>query len=100
MRQETQTRIYQIEAPAEVLDRFESLMLLLQRNASIGHSAKVGMPLDGDGWDRPFKAEGGFLSDVRDARNQAMREQIDGHGYDVEIAYNDTYGGYMFRRRG
>jgi hypothetical protein len=51
-----ETRTYTITAPAEVLERFERFLALVQWCAGVGHSTTCGFSIDGDGADR-FEVE-------------------------------------------
>lgn len=91
------TKTFTVTASDEtVMQRFERFLMLLQVNGNIGHSGKFGMPLDGDGPERIDVAE--FKS--RSARGSLPFEveAINGAGYDVVLAFDNSYSG-IYRDR-
>ena len=83
-----ETKTFTITASTSAMRRFERLMCLLQSNSHIGHSATVGMYLDGDGADRFTVKE-----TLRQYRDGARK--IAGVGYSVELATDRGYHGLM-----
>ena len=88
MKIKPETKTFTITTAPEVMRRFERLLCLMQSNCDIGHSATVGMSLDGDGADR-FKVK----ESLRQYRDGARK--IAGVGYSVELATGRGYSGLM-----
>ena len=85
----TTTRTYKITGDKETLDRFEGLLNLLHWAAAFGHTGKFGMPLDGDGC-ASFERE--------DPGDRQAANDILGAGYDVELAFDDSFSGFFMNR--
>ena len=85
-----ETRTYTVTATPEILGRFERLLSMFHWNSRHGHSGVFGMPLDGDGRD------GMTVSPEPEHRREVS--DVSNYGHDVEIAYNDSYGGESWRR--
>lgn len=89
MPQPLETITITVTATKPVMERFKRLIARLQRNCHIGHSAKVGMFIDGDGWDK-FKVEGiDLMAYMANGRPDAAA------GYDFEMAGENGY--YLVR---
>jgi hypothetical protein len=80
-----------VEGNADVVERLERFLALLNFNSSWGHSALFAMPLDGDGPDRIR------ISGIRKGLAREV-ELIGGVGYDVEVALDDCYSGKYLNR--
>jgi len=77
---------------AEVMHRFERLLMLFHVNGNIGHSGRFGMPLDGDGSDRLEVAE--FKSKLARGPLPYEIEAINGAAYDIVLALDGSYSGF------
>ena len=87
-----ETRTYEITNSPEELNKFERFLALLHYNSSFGHSGIFAMPFDGDGSD-VFKVKG------LDRQLQYEVDCINSVGYDIEIAYGQTYSGLFIDRK-
>lgn len=83
--QTMETRSYELRGPPDTLDRFEMFLAMLHYNG--GHSGHFGISFDGDGHDRVT---------VKPPPPEKYRKgvgAISGSGADLEIAYEEGYGG-------
>lgn len=84
---ESEERTYTINAPREVLERFERFMTILNFSGNAGHSGTFAMAFDGDGSEF-FNTD---FDNRDDYINGAMK--ISGVGYHVEIATRNGFTG-------
>ena len=90
---QTEARTYTIEGPPSLLNRIENFLLLAQFNASVGHSAKIGIPIDGDGVDNPLTVVGGNIDFNKRTVARSQLNIETSKGYVVELAYDNSFGG-------
>ena len=80
------TKKIEITASKEVMGRIERFFALLHFNSRFGHSGLFAMPLDGDGDDE-------VTINGLDKNLSYEVDLIGGVGYDVEVAFNNSYSG-------
>lgn len=81
----TETVVFTITANHVVMERLKRFLARLERNSRVGHSAKVGLFLDGDGQDRLTVDEPALPS----YESEKFRGAGGGHGY--EMCAEDHY---------
>jgi hypothetical protein len=86
----TVTQSFKVTASPNVMGRFERFLALVHWNSAVGHSATVGMPIDGDGPDA-FAVK----PDLRERFREDLRA-FQGNG--VECAGDDSYYSQRLRR--
>lgn len=95
MELQKETVTFQITATHDVMEAFKRLMARLEYNCKVGHSAKVGMSIDGDGWDKFNATAEGY--DYKAYMPEMTNEAYAGGGYGVEMASDHGY--WLVRER-
>ena len=88
---DTIKKTFEVETSPSVMRRFERFLALLHHNSNFGHSGTFAMPLDGDGSDK-----------VKITPTPEFAREVDlagGIGYDIEIAYDDSFSGVDINRQ-